>query len=77
MACASPGVHPTRRYRAFAEAYPGAQAVPAPPADPAQPCGEPLPVLVNVMEGYPSDPRAEYAFQVEPFAPCLSFVKVG
>lgn len=39
------------------------------------PCGEPLPWLVNEIP-FPSHPEDEYAFQVEPFAPVITFVKV-
>ncbi len=65
------------RYRAFQEAYPAAEAVAAPAEDPSLPCGDPLPVLVNVLGAYPASPGEEYAFQQEPFAPVVTFVKVG
>jgi hypothetical protein len=65
------------RYAAFQQRYPAAQAVGGPPEDPGLPCGQPLPVLVNVLEQYPSNPKQEYALQVEPFAPTLTFAKVG
>lgn len=46
-----------------------AQAIEAKAADPGAACGPPLPYLVNELAGYPADPKSEYAFQVEPFAP--------
>lgn len=46
------------------------------PADPGAACGEPLPFLINELPAYPADPAAEYAFNVEPFAPVLTVVKV-
>lgn len=45
-------------------------------ADPGAACGEPLPFLINELPAYPADPAAEYAFNVEPFAPVLTIVKV-
>lgn len=74
---ANPPPPPSCSYAAFQKHYPSAEAVAAPPADPALPCGEPLPVLVNVLGEYPADPQQEYAFQVEPFAPVVTFVKVS
>ena len=47
------------------------------PADPSLPCGEVLPTLVNVLERYPANGQEEDAFQVEPFAPIVTFAKVG
>ena len=47
------------------------------PADPSLPCGDVLPTLVNVLGRYPADGKGEYAFQVEPFAPIVTFAKVG
>jgi hypothetical protein len=32
---------------------------------------------VNELAGYPADPQGEYAFRVEPFAPVITFVRVG
>lgn len=65
-----------QRYEAFKQAYPQAEAIAAPPAEPNAACGEPLPYLVNEMDAWPADPASEYAFRVEPFAPVVTFVKV-
>lgn len=69
-----PGIR--ERYEEFKESYPetSVQLGQAPPED-HQPCGEPLPWLVNEI-GFPLNPATEYAFQVEPFAPVVTFVKV-
>lgn len=77
-----PGIH--SRYEAFRAAYPQAEAL-APVGEgaeaarvgpKAESCGASLPWLVNVLPAYPSDPESEYAFNVEPFAPVVTFVKV-
>ncbi len=65
------------RYAAFKERYPTAEPVAGRPADPSQPCGEVLPTLVNVLDRFPANGKEEYAFQVEPFAPIVTFAKVG
>jgi hypothetical protein len=53
-----------------------AEAISAEPAEAGAPCGEPLPYLINELPAYPANPGEEYAFRVEPFAPCLTFVPV-
>lgn len=70
-----PGIR--QRYEAFRQQYPGAEAIAAPPAEAHAPCGDPLPWLLNVLPAYPADPKAEYAFRTEPFAPVLTVVKVS
>lgn len=65
-----------QRYQAFKEQYPQAEAISAEPAEAGAPCGEPLPYLINELPAYPANPGEEYAFRVEPFAPCLTFVPV-
>ncbi|KAL4443037.1 hypothetical protein ABPG77_008528 [Micractinium sp. CCAP 211/92] len=70
-----PGIR--QRHEAFQKAYPQAEAISSgEPADPGAACGEPLSFLINELPAYPADPAAEYAFNVEPFAPVLTVVKV-
>ncbi|KAG2484226.1 hypothetical protein HYH03_016961 [Edaphochlamys debaryana] len=69
-----PGIH--QRYAAFKERYPGCEEVMAPAKACSRPLGEPLPYLINVLDKVPEDMSQEYAFQVEPFAPVLTVVRL-
>ncbi|GLC44124.1 hypothetical protein PLESTB_000926500 [Pleodorina starrii] len=68
------------RYRAFLERYPRCEVIEGPrrevAEDKADAVGKHLPYLINVMDELPTDPRAEYAFNVEPFAPVLTVVRL-
>ncbi|PNW74995.1 hypothetical protein CHLRE_12g501050v5 [Chlamydomonas reinhardtii] len=69
------GIH--SRYDAFKKQYPNCEVVEAPAVKPTRPLsGPPLPYLINVMDKLPAEPHKEYAFNVEPFAPVLTVVRL-
>ena len=68
----------SQRYQAFRDKYPQAEAIRLGPLDPELEArtAQRLPFLLNVLSSYPGDPQKEYAFQVEPFAPVLTVVRI-
>lgn len=71
-----PGIR--KRYEAFKAHYPNCEVIePTPPGMGCTPeVGPHLPFLLNIMDKLPEDPRSEPAFQVEPFAPVLTVVRL-
>ncbi|GIL98197.1 hypothetical protein Vretimale_3620 [Volvox reticuliferus] len=66
-----------KRYQAFKERYPRSEVIEGPPRKASREgLGPNLPYLINIMDELPADPKAEYAFNVEPFAPVLTVVRL-